>query len=922
MAPRPPQVPRCSFLAASLAGALTVAAAVTPVNAASLDQILGDAQAIPGVCVHLGCGNGTLSARLAQNATRLVHALESDEAQVRAARRSLQARGLYGVVSVELWASDRLPYADNLVNLLVAENPGPVSEAELVRVLAPNGLACIRRGEAWSVVRKPWPREFDEWTHWRHGADGNMVSRDQAVALPAGLRWVAGPAQDAGGKRWYNDHVLVSARGRYFYLRDDGITARDAFNGSLLWSRILKPHAFREVGTEVPEFLIPKPKIGTRLSKVRPVAIEDRLYVAAEGRLLALEAASGKTALDFGPVNSPREILVEGGLLVVSETNAVRAYGLSTRQRLWEFPIAAERIVAGDGSVFCLASNAIVRLDLDSGRERWRRQDPEAIPATTCTYHGGVLALELSSWRDDPGGCGIRAYAATDGRLLWRRDTRPDMTHWKESRTFFTRGLLWTQTEWNKIVGFDPQTGRQVQTWGSRGKHCASPVATDRFFIAPECEFTEWTTGAQTRARMFKSACRLPFIPANGLLYSFPVQCECFPMLRGYMALTATQPPDLISGPRLKLGPAFGRPAMRASPEEAAREWPTYRHDIHRSGSTPATVRQADLTRVWTAAVTTPRATPLAAEWDANPFVRGVITPPVIAGGRVFLAVPDEHCVVAFDAQTGKPSWSFTAGGRIDAPPTVAEGFCLFGAHDGWVYGLSAADGELAWQFRAAPSEARITAYGQMESLWPVPGSVLVDQGLAYVAAGRHPMADGGVRVCALKVRTGEAVWEQPVNSLVLSNWYGPLLPPLKKYVGCDFEPIDLLVKDGAAVAMSRWRFHPERGDVTLELTSAEYEALGQKVPRGLWGYGIRQTKMVQSKPPAVFDQAKIHTGATNDVALVLAGQTLIAADAEGVVRMGERSLKLEAPPVHDGLAVAQGSLYISTQSGKLIRCE
>ena len=134
---------------------------------------------------------------------------------------------------------------------------------------------------------------------------------------------------------------------------------------------------------------------------------------------------------------------------------------------------------------------------------------------------------------------------------------------------------------------------------------------------------------------------------------------------------------------------------------------------------------------------------------------------------------------------------------------------------------VSAADGERAWQFRAAPSEARLTAYGQVESLWPVPGSVLVDQGLAYVAAGRHPMADGGVRVCALKVRTGEAVWEKPVNSLVLSNWYGPLLPPLKKYVGYDFEPIDILVKDGASVAMSRWRFEPQHGDFALELASA-----------------------------------------------------------------------------------------------------
>ena len=66
--------------------------------------------------------------------------------------------------------------------------------------------------------------------------------------------------------------------------------------------------------------------------------------------------------------------------------------------------------------------------------------------------------------------------------------------------------------------------------------------------------------------------------------------------------------------------------------------------------------------------------------------------------------------------------------------------------------------------------------------------------------------------------------------------------------------------------------FNAATGEFTLALGSVTYEAPGGlKVPRGLWGYGIRQTKMVQSKPPAVFSSAKIHTGTTNEVALVIA---------------------------------------------------
>src|SRR5438270_117269 len=82
----------------------------------------------------------------------------------------------------------------------------------------PLGTLWINRGGAWQSIVKPWPKEFDEWTHARHGADGNMVSQDTAVQAPTGLRWIAGPVQDPAGRKWYYDHVLISSAGRNFYI--------------------------------------------------------------------------------------------------------------------------------------------------------------------------------------------------------------------------------------------------------------------------------------------------------------------------------------------------------------------------------------------------------------------------------------------------------------------------------------------------------------------------------------------------------------------------------------------------------------------------------------------------------------------------------------------------------------------------------
>src|SRR5262245_54233147 len=73
-----------------------------------------------GVCVLVGAGDGTLAARAAEGGRRLVHVLESDEAKVRAARALLESRKLSGIASVELWSGSSLPYAENMVNVLIA----------------------------------------------------------------------------------------------------------------------------------------------------------------------------------------------------------------------------------------------------------------------------------------------------------------------------------------------------------------------------------------------------------------------------------------------------------------------------------------------------------------------------------------------------------------------------------------------------------------------------------------------------------------------------------------------------------------------------------------------------------------------------------------------------------------------------------
>ena len=109
-----------------------VFAADTPSGA----EILQAAGTSRGLIVHLGCGDGRLTGDLYAGEDCIVHGLDADPHNIQEARDYLRRLGVYGPVSVERWQGQRLPYADNLVNVIVAGDKWQVASKEIARVLA------------------------------------------------------------------------------------------------------------------------------------------------------------------------------------------------------------------------------------------------------------------------------------------------------------------------------------------------------------------------------------------------------------------------------------------------------------------------------------------------------------------------------------------------------------------------------------------------------------------------------------------------------------------------------------------------------------------------------------------------------------------------------------------------------------------
>jgi len=458
--------------------------------------------------------------------------------------------------------------------------------------------------------------------------------------------------------------------------------------------------------------------------------------------------------------------------------------------------------MAVDGGRVCLQTvSHVICLDATEGEELWRNERPLAgsrfswSTPTLVMQDGVVLILDRaaganvdksppdkrSEWivssggRDDRQNGELVTYSLDDGKELWRAPYSENYN--TPGDIFVIDGVVWVG---NLRGGGDPgfTEGRDLKTGKitttippqeAGGHHrCYRNKATVRWLMVGRggIQFIDPESGAVQGNSRVRGACQYGTMPANGLIYAPQHSCACQPeeMLIGLNAL-APQSSAGEGPPPLERGPAYLRVTSNQSsvlgggtesPKTDHRslvtaDWPTYRSDVRRSGyqdlAAPGEAKVA-----WTTKLSPP------------------ITAPVSADGLVLVAETNRHALHALSAADGDPVWTFSADGRIDSPPTLSAGQCLFGTRSGFVYCLRASDGTLIWRFRAAPRDRRIFAFEQLESAWPVHGSVLVDDKLtggaptAYFAAGRSARIDGGIRLHALDVRTGELLHKADVR--------------------------------------------------------------------------------------------------------------------------------------------------------------
>ena len=595
------------------------------------------------------------------------------------------------------------------------------------------------------------------------------------------------------------------------------LVARDAFSGVLLWKN---PIANWEA--HLRGFRSGPPEIGRRMV----AAGDRVYVALGYGEpVTVLDAATGKQITTLAGTSGARELLLTSGALYVLADDMTTAQHSARREwinreflrteprlSIWRrlprkaLPIyGGQRIVAtetatgkvrwkrdfkipgeiapttiavDDGKVCLQTLSHVVCLDAATGKELWRSRRPIATSrfswsTPTLVIHDGVVLTvdrkasdnagkspptQGSEWIMSSGDSQkkqageVVAFSLDDGKELWRA---PSSENYNVPLDIFViEGVVWVGNlrhgdDPGFTVGRDLKSGEavaRIPRQKAYGHHrCYRNRATLRWLLVGRggVQFVDHKIGTYRDSPVARGSCQYGVMPANGLVYVPQHSCACNPksLLTGLNALSSRSSDGKGRGP-LEKGPAYAEiPSLKGRTSTTG--WPTYRRDARRSAyqDLPAPAAPAV---AWTRELSPP------------------LTAPVADGGIVVVAERERHTLHALSAAEGKPAWTFVADGRIDSPPTLFGGLCVFGTRSGFVYCLRASDGALVWRFRAAPRDRRLFACEQLESVWPVHGSVLVDDTLsggvatAYFAAGRSSHIDGGICLYAVRLETGE----------------------------------------------------------------------------------------------------------------------------------------------------------------------
>jgi outer membrane protein assembly factor BamB len=546
-----------------------------------------------GYCVDLGCGDGSLALELARRTELYIHAIDSDPENVAAARRRLEAAGLYGArVTVHLGDPANTGSPKYFANLVVSgrslsEGADAISGQEALRLQRPwGGVACFGPAGDMTVSTRGPLENAGQWTHQYADAANTGCSID-TVKGPLSVLWFRDIDLDLPQRHGRGPAPLFH-EGRLFHEGMDELIAVDAYNGRPLWRFEMKGvlHAYDA------DHIVGASQTGSNFC-----AMGDSLYARQGGVCYRLSAATGEV---LGTFETPKHqegkpavwgyIAAEDGMLfgsAVDEEHIVRhawrpadremqqlfieskflfAMDAQTGEVKWRYDaensIRHNAIAIGDGRVFLIDRPPAVqdRLDRAAARRGQETPEPQGEHPT-----GKLVALDAATggtvWTsaDDIFGTMLAFSEKFDMLLLSYQSTRFKLPSevggrlavfrasegyrvWDRQAKYITRPLINDRTIYAQGGAWDLLEGEPVAFDFKRSYGCGQLAASKNLLLFRSATLGYVDLGGEAETEDFggiRPGCWINAIPAGGMVLvpDASAGCSCSYQNRAWVAL-------------------------------------------------------------------------------------------------------------------------------------------------------------------------------------------------------------------------------------------------------------------------------------------------------------------------------------------------------------------------------------------------
>ena len=493
-----------------------------------VSDILKDNTLGKGLCLVLGMDDMDLPIEIARSSNMDVIVLDESDDNIEDLRFDLQKGGVYGRKIAALCVDDlnKLPMSSQLANLVYVSDGDQMEADKVISMMAPDGVAYISRvtdkwinkaSSGWQVdvqkqgndelkLVKKRPENAGEWTHEYAHTDNSAFGGESFWGSTRTedfeIRWMGRPGPRFQTDRSGRKPSPLAVEGRMFVQGNERIVALDAYNGRILWSKDMPGFKRMNIPRDCSNW----------------AADKEYLYLAKYDHLLKIDQKTGHI-VDYIFLDKDKH---HWGYLSVLEDKII---GSATPQnsRYTNYHGGEGWYDAPSGGlVYKVVSRDIFAEDKNGDHRLWTYPSNGVVINSTITIYKDQISFvesyDVKLSEDGRGGDDLfkKTYLVTldvnSGKQLYKKriKTQPGKTMY----TMVAGGnklVLVSSANWKfEILAMDHETGkivwRKKQRWfhGNHGGLMSHPaIANNRLVVKPA--IYNLTTGEQQNFNVPKS---------------------------------------------------------------------------------------------------------------------------------------------------------------------------------------------------------------------------------------------------------------------------------------------------------------------------------------------------------------------------------------------------------------------------------